>query len=111
LERERFSKEDLDYITRRSVIFARKWTVSIVAALPQNGSEGIGFNELMKQLDGISAAVLSNRLKTLQKMGYVERRVRIGPPTRTRYTLAGNGEVLIEVANSMLDRRDKQAMK
>jgi len=111
LERERFSKEELDYVRRRSVIFAQKWTIGIVAALPQDGNEGIGFNDLMKQLDGISAAVLSNRLKELQKLGYVERKVRIGPPTRTKYTLAGNGKILIEIANSILCRRDKQAMK
>ncbi|MCX6776737.1 MAG: helix-turn-helix domain-containing protein [Candidatus Micrarchaeota archaeon] len=108
MERERFSKEDLDYIKKWSAIFAQKWTVGIVAALPQNGNEGIGFNELMKQLDGISAAVLSNRLKALQKLGYVERKVRIGPPTRTRYTLVGNGKILIEIANSILDRRDSK---
>ena len=108
MERERLSKEELDYIKKWSAIFSQKWTVDIVAALPQNGNEGVGFNDLMKQLNGISAAVLSNRLKALQKLGYVERKVCVGPPTRTRYMLAGNRRVLIDIASYILDRRNKQ---
>ena len=106
MERETFSRDDIAYIRRRTLIFSQKWTINIVLALPRDGQEGIGFNELMKRLDGISAAVLSGRLKGLQKMGYVERRVQNGPPTRTKYALVGKAGYLIQTANRILDRRD-----
>jgi DNA-binding HxlR family transcriptional regulator len=111
MERGSFTKEDLEYIRNRTVLFSQKWTVNIVLILPRNGSEGMGFNELMRQLDGISAAVLSGRLKTLQRMGYVERKVNSGPPTRTKYSLSDSGKHLIDTANQILDRREKYGLK
>ncbi len=100
------TKEEMAYIKSLASVFSQKWTFNIVFALA-NGNEDTGFNELMKNLGGISAAVLSHRLKILQKWGYVEREVRIGPPTRTRYKLSEKGRGLIKVADFVLQHRGK----
>jgi len=100
------SKENIAYIRSIASIFSQKWTFEIIFSLA-NGSDSMGFNELMKNLDGISAAVLSQRLKNLQKWGYVEREVRTGPPTRTRYRLNEKGKSLIKVADFVIHARGK----
>jgi DNA-binding HxlR family transcriptional regulator len=106
VEKDRLSKEEMEYIKSIASVFSQKWTFDIVFALA-NGNEEMGFNELMKNLNGISAAVLSNRLKILQKWGYLEREVKTGPPTRTKYTLSEKGRGLIKVADFILQHRGK----
>jgi DNA-binding HxlR family transcriptional regulator len=106
LEKVKLSNEEIEYIKSIASVFSQKWTFDIVFALA-NGNEEMGFNELIKSLSGISAAVLSNRLKTLQKWGYVEREVKPGPPTRTKYTLSEKGRGLLKVADFVLQHRGK----
>ncbi|MCX6775407.1 MAG: helix-turn-helix domain-containing protein [Candidatus Micrarchaeota archaeon] len=106
MERGRISKEDMGYIKSLASIFSQKWTFEIVFSLA-NGNEDMGFNELLRSLNGISAAVLSKRLKILQSWGYVAREVRTGPPTRTRYSLSEKGRGLIKVADFVLQHRGK----
>lgn len=106
MEKGRLSREEMEYVKSLASVFSQKWTFDIVFALA-NGSEDMGFNELIKNLNGISAAVLSNRLKILQKWGYVEREVKTGPPTRTRYSLSEKGRGLIKVADFVLQHRGK----
>ncbi|QLJ52938.1 MAG: hypothetical protein Sv326_0763 [Candidatus Fermentimicrarchaeum limneticum] len=107
MEKTDFSDEDLAYIKNIATVFSQKWTMKIVLKLNSDGDSGMGFNELMKNLDSISAAVLSSRLKILQKWGYLEREVRTGPPTRTSYRLSMKGRDLIKVANFVLAHRGK----
>jgi DNA-binding HxlR family transcriptional regulator len=110
LERKEITDEDREYIRRRLGTFSQKWTMRVIATISQSGSDGVGFNELMKHLDGISAAVLSKRLKVLQKSGFIERRVNIGPPTRTKYLLLSDTRQYLEkIANWILDRRDSKS--
>lgn len=107
MEKTNFSDEDLAYIKNIATVFSQKWTMKIVLRLNSDGDSGMGFNELMKNLDGISAAVLSSRLKILQKWGYLEREVQTGPPTRTSYRLSLKGRDLLKVANFVLVHRGK----
>jgi DNA-binding HxlR family transcriptional regulator len=100
------SEQEIEYIKKIVAIFAQKWTMNILVTLAQNGDGGVGFNELMKKLNGISAAVLSSRLKHLNKWGYVEREVRTGPPTRTIYRLSKKGASLREVAEFIIQHRN-----
>lgn len=99
------SEKEIEHVRSLATIFAQKWTMRIVNALAMNGESGMGFNEIMKNLDGISAAVLSNRLKSLQRMGYVKREVQAGPPTRTRYVLSERGKRIFEIADFVLQSR------
>lgn len=53
-------------------LLAQKWLVHIVWYLGNNAS--LRFAELRRQLPGVSAKVLSTRLKQLEALGIVERR-------------------------------------
>jgi DNA-binding HxlR family transcriptional regulator len=106
VERSELSDEERNYLKSIATVFSQKWTFDIIYALSScNGDSG--FNELIKNLDGISAAVLSSRLKILQKWGYVKREVRTGPPTRTRYALSEKGRSLLKIADFVLQHRGK----
>ena len=106
LEKKGLSNEELTYIKNIAGVFSQKWTFEVVFSLA-NGNEDIGFNELLRSLNGISAAMLSKRLKILQKWGYAVREVRTGPPTRTKYSLSEKGRGLIKVADFVLQHRGK----
>ncbi|MEM3555256.1 MAG: helix-turn-helix domain-containing protein [Candidatus Micrarchaeia archaeon] len=99
------SDKEIEHIRNLATIFAQKWTMGIMNTLMMNGEKGMGFNEIMKNLNGISAAVLSSRLKNLQRMGYVKREVQPGPPTRTRYALSERGRRIFEVADFVLQSK------
>jgi DNA-binding HxlR family transcriptional regulator len=52
-------------------LLTRPWTMHILWALSHNGS--MRFGVLKKQIDGISARVLTERLRTLEGAGFVFR--------------------------------------
>jgi len=98
------SKDDLVHLKKVSKVFSEKWTLEIISVL-LDGNEAMGFNELIKKLDGISAAVLSHRLKSLQDWGYMTREVQPGPPTRTKYMLTNKGKNLMGIAEFVLQHK------
>lgn len=103
-DKSKFSLDDIEYVKSAIRIFSKKWTTEIaIMLIGKNG--GAGFNEMMRELDGISAAVLSNRLKMLQKLGYVTREVKIGPPTRTIYGLTTRGKAFAETMHVIVKHK------
>jgi len=104
-EGNKFSLEDIEFIKNAIRIFSQKWTTEL-AILLVSKDEPIGFNEIMRELDGISAAVLSDRLKRLQKGGYLLREVRAGPPTRTKYSLTSRGRAFAETMHVIVKHRE-----
>jgi DNA-binding HxlR family transcriptional regulator len=97
------SKDDLVHLKKVSKVFSEKWTLEIISVLLDG--KAMGFNELIKKLDGISAAVLSHRLKSLQDWGYMTREVQPGPPTRTKYMLTNKGKNLMGIAEFVLQHK------
>ncbi len=59
----------------------------------------IRFNELMKELAGISPKTLTDRLKEQEKAGLIKREAFAEIPPRVEYSLTQDG---IEVRNAML---------
>ena len=59
----------------------------------------IRFNNLMKELNGISPKTLSDRLKELAEAGLIKRELFAEIPPRVEYTLTQDG---IEVRDAML---------
>jgi DNA-binding HxlR family transcriptional regulator len=102
---DEFSLEDIEYIKKTIRIFSQKWTTEI-AILLISKNDAVGFNELMKELDGISAAVLSSRLKTLQRASCVSREVKTGPPTRTKYALTPKGKSFTETMRVIIRHKN-----
>lgn len=72
-----------------------KWSVEIIFLLYMGGP--MGFEAIRKTLGTISSKTLSERLKTLERLTYVERAVQPGRPIRVRYSLTDRGRSVATV--------------
>ncbi len=70
-----------------------KWSIEIITVLHNQGL--VGFAELRKGLKGISARVLSQKLKEMQENALINRTVLSSTPTRVRYELSEKGQLLV----------------
>jgi len=70
-----------------------KWTVQVVVALRE---EPRRFNDLKRQVGGISQQMLTRTLKALERDGLVERTVRATTPPEVEYALTDLGRSLAE---------------
>lgn len=66
-----------------------KWSADILLAL--HHSPSAGFEDLRRALGGISARVLSIKLKELEEIGMVTREIIDARPPRVRYSLTERG--------------------
>jgi DNA-binding HxlR family transcriptional regulator len=73
-------------------VLAAKWSVSVLTRL---GEGTYRFNELLRQIDGVSRRMLSATLRQLEQDGLVERRVYPRVPARVEYDLSPAGENLL----------------
>lgn len=80
-------------------IIGDRWTLLVVHEI-LNGHTM--FNEIKKELDGISSNLLSERLKYLEEEGLIKTELYSQHPPRYRYTLTKNGEALEDVFNSLI---------
>ena len=83
--------EEVDYCPVRDIfsVVSDKWSVLIIGFLGQG--ETIRFNELKKMIQGISSKILSERLKRLERDGYVRRKVYAQVPIKVEYNLTSLG--------------------
>ena len=70
-----------------------KWTMQVVVVLRDQPRR---FNELKREVDGISQQMLTRTLKMLERDGMVERTVRATTPPQVDYALTGLGRSLSE---------------
>lgn len=79
-------------------ILGCKWTFHVIRLLTTKES---GFNEMKRELDGITSTMLSRRLKELEEAGILSRRVVEESPPKTEYRLTETGhklgDILIEI--------------
>ncbi|MCK9277819.1 MAG: helix-turn-helix transcriptional regulator [Methanoculleus sp.] len=76
----------------------RKWTLLIILELYKGDGYTRRFTEVKERLPGITAKVLSARLKELEEEGLVEKKIEAGSvPIRSEYTLTGSGLEMVEV--------------
>lgn len=76
----------------------RKWTLLIILELYKGDGYTRRFTEVKERLPGITAKVLSVRLKELEEEGLVEKNIEAGSvPIRSEYTLTGSGLEMVEV--------------
>jgi DNA-binding HxlR family transcriptional regulator len=96
-------------------VLAAKWSVVVLARLASGTHR---FNELFRQIDGVSRRMLSATLRQLERDGLVERHVYARVPARVEYELSSAGEHLlvalvplagwgIEHQNEVHDAREK----
>ena len=75
-----------------------KWKLRIIVAL-MNGRKR--FNEVQRQVEGISAKVLSAELKDLELNGFINRSVIPGTPVAVEYELTEYSMTLYEVLTAL----------
>lgn len=85
-----------------------KWSILIVLFL--GGHEILRFGDLKSLIHGISAKVLTERLRTLEKDGYLSRKVFPEVPLRVEYKLTAFGlrylEKLLALSEWISDEMD-----
>lgn len=88
-------------VSATASIIAKKWHPVIIHRLLQLGE--MGFNDLKKEVDGISSKVLSESLEDLEEKDLVERNVVSEKPVRVKYSLTDRGKELEPVIAEMAD--------
>ncbi|MCU4414008.1 helix-turn-helix transcriptional regulator [Acinetobacter sp. WU_MDCI_Axc73] len=74
---------------------ADKWILLILNVL---GDEPVHFNLLKKKIEGISPKVLSQKLKILERDGFIKREVQNTSPIRVEYSLTDLGRDVSQTA-------------
>jgi DNA-binding HxlR family transcriptional regulator len=88
-------------------LLGRKWTLDLVGALAREAP--IRFNELERQLEGISPRTLSDRLSQLEEAGLVERVEHDQAPPKVEYRLEPKGRELAAALGPLVDWADEWA--
>jgi DNA-binding HxlR family transcriptional regulator len=81
-------------------VISKKWTFLIINEL--GNYEQLRFNDLMKQLEGVSPKTLSDTLKILESERLVKRESFNEIPPRVEYSLTGDGKELRKVIMPLL---------
>ena len=76
---------------------ADKWVLLVIGRLRE---QAVRFNQLRRDVDGVSQKVLSQTLKKLERDGLVERRVYATVPVTVEYSLTGLGQSLARTIES-----------
>lgn len=79
-------------------LIGSKWKLLIIRNLMMRPWR---FNELMKDLDGISQKVLTDSLRSMEADGIVNRTVFAEVPPRVEYSLSELGESLCPIIKTM----------
>lgn len=82
----------LDALQAAVGVVAAKWSVLVLGRLAPGSRR---FNELLRQIDGVSRRMLSATLRQLERDGLVERRVYARVPARVEYELSPVGKHLL----------------
>jgi DNA-binding HxlR family transcriptional regulator len=85
-------------LDRGARLLQEKWVLFIVHRLLDGP---LGFNELVRQAEGINTATLSQRLSLLEQTGLVAKTVHSYMPPRTSYELTEAGKALRPVIDSI----------
>jgi DNA-binding HxlR family transcriptional regulator len=81
-------------------VLGAKWSLSVLARLTSGTHR---FNELLRQIDGVSRRMLSSTLRQLERDGLVVRHVYARVPARVEYELSDTGEELLAALAPLLD--------
>ncbi len=69
-------------------IIGKRWTVLIIREILRGNTQ---FNRFMENIEGISPKVLTERLRELERLGIIRRRVVSKYPVRVEYSLTDMG--------------------
>lgn len=86
-------------------IIGGKWRLPIIWALSKNGT--MRYNELKRNINGITNMMLTQSLKELELDGIISRKQFMEIPPRVEYSLTDNGEELIPALKALADWGEK----
>ena len=92
-------KDELESLQESFNFLFQKWSLEILYTLILKDT--IGFGEIKKILS-VNSRTLSDKLKMLQKHGYITRNVTDGPPLRVEYALTSKGKDTVLLALPLL---------
>jgi len=92
-------KDELDSLQESFNLLFQKWSLEILYTLLLKNA--IGFGGIKKILT-VNSRTLSDKLKMLQKHGYITRNVTAGPPLRVKYSLTAKGKNTVLLALPLL---------
>jgi DNA-binding HxlR family transcriptional regulator len=70
-------------------IIGKRWTVLVIREILRGNTQ---FNRFMENIDGISPKVLTERLRELERLGIIRRRIVSEYPVRVEYSLTDLGK-------------------
>jgi DNA-binding HxlR family transcriptional regulator len=85
-------EDSLEALQAAVGVLAAKWSVVVLTRLAAGSQR---FNELLRQIDGVSRRMLSATLRQLERDGLVERHVFARVPARVGYELSPAGQQLL----------------
>jgi len=100
LQASRVDEESLEALQAAVGVLAAKWSVVVLTRLSMGSTR---FNELLRQIDGVSRRMLSATLRQLERDGLVLRHVYARVPARVEYELSDTGEELLMALAPLLD--------
>jgi DNA-binding HxlR family transcriptional regulator len=93
-------------------IIGKKWTVLIIREMLRGVTQ---FNRFLENIEGITPKVLSERLRELQKLGIIRRRIVSEYPIRVEYEITDLGRefepVLLAAASFSMKNMPKVVFK
>jgi len=92
-------KESIQSLEKSFNLLSQKWSLELLYTLFLKNI--MGFNGLKKLL-GVNSRTLSNKLKSLEQHGYVNRTIDQGPPLRVKYSLTTRGRNIVLLALPLL---------
>jgi len=84
-----------------------KWSILII--IFTGAYRKLRFNEIKKKVYGISSKTLTERLKTLERDGYLNRKAYNQVPIKVEYSLTSFGEKYLEQILNLTEWIDKEA--
>lgn len=82
-------------------IIGGKWRLPIIWALSKNGT--MRYNELKRNIDGITNMMLTQTLKELESYDVIDRKQFMEIPPRVEYSLTDSGKSLIPALKAVAD--------
>jgi len=85
-------------------IIGKRWTVLIIREIVKGNTQ---FNRFLENIEGISPKVLTERLRELERLGIIRRRIVSEYPVRVEYSLTDMGKgfepVLLSAASFSME--------
>lgn len=100
--REATCLEELTAMRDSVELFSGKWKLQLLRYLANRPSESNYFKKILREIEGISARMLSKELKMLEMNFLVTRTVLKTKPVTVAYAITPYGQTILPVAESLV---------